>query len=109
MGEQQEEACMKHAPEGGMEALKCCFGFFPWFREYNLQRKQSMQLGSTEKEEMKQQQRMKAMRDMIRKIKAKGRLGAKNSWWVSELLAAECEKACLHSGLEDIMHKSYDS
>ena len=26
MGEQQEEACMKHALEGGMEALKCCFG-----------------------------------------------------------------------------------
>ena len=33
------------------------------------------------KEEMRQQQRMKIMTDMIRTIKSKGRMGAKNSWW----------------------------
>ena len=52
-----------------------------------------MQEGSTEEEEMKQQQRMKVMRDMTKKTKSKGRMDANNSWWVSELLAADCEKA----------------
>ena len=66
-----------------------------------------MQLGPTEKEEMKQQQRMKGMKDMTRKIKAKGRMDANNSWWVSEFLAADCEKAWVHSGWEDIMQKWY--
>ena len=46
----------------------CWARIFFWFREYHLQRKQGMQEGSTEKEEMKQQQGMKVMKDMIRKI-----------------------------------------
>ena len=64
--------------------------------EYNLQRKQSMQAGSTKEEEMKQQQSMKAMKDMKRETKAKGRVDASSGWWVCELLAADCEKAWLH-------------
>ena len=35
-------------------------------------------------------------------------MDANSSWWVSELLAADCEKACLHEGLEDTMQKWYD-
>ena len=36
---------------------------------------------------------MKVMKDMTRKIRSKGRMDANNSWSVSELLAADCEKA----------------
>ena len=57
---------------------------------------------------MKRQQTMKIMKDMIRKIRSKGRMDASNSWWVSELVAADCEKAWLHAGLEDTMQKLYD-
>ena len=39
---------------------------------------QSMQEESTEEEEMKQQQRMGIMKDLIRKIRSKGRMDAKN-------------------------------
>ena len=50
------------------------------------------------REEIKQQQRMK---DYVRydegKIKAKGRVDANNSWWVSDLLAAECQKSVASS------------
>ena len=42
---------------------------------------------------MKQQQRMVIMKDLMRKIRSKGSMDAKNRWWVSELLAADCEKA----------------
>ena len=35
-------------------------------------------------------------------------MDANTSWWVSELLAANCEKAWLHSGWEDITQKWYD-
>ena len=40
----------------------------------------------TEVEEMNQQQRMRIMADVTRNIKAKGRIEAKNGWWVSERL-----------------------
>ena len=30
-------------------------------------------------------------------------MDANNSWWVSEFLAADCEKAWLHAGWEDAM------
>ena len=36
-----------------------CARIFLWFRNYNLQRQQGMQEGSTEEDEMKQQQRKK--------------------------------------------------
>ena len=51
-----------------------------------------MHARETEEEELKQQQRLKTMTDTIRKIKAKGRVDANNSWWVSEVLAADCTK-----------------
>ena len=56
---------------------------------------------------MKQQQRMKVVKDMIRKIRAKGRKDANSSSWASEPLAVDCEKAWLHAEWEDIMQKWY--
>ena len=44
---------------------------------------------------MKRQKRMKLVKDMSKKIRSKGRMDASNSWWVSDLLAADCEKAWL--------------
>ena len=66
-----------------------------------------MQEGQTGKEEMRQQQRMKAMTDMTKKIKSKGRMDAHNSWWVSELLAADGERAWLNPKEEETMQKWY--
>ena len=57
------------------------------FREYNLQRLQSKQEELIEEEEMKQQQRMAIMKDLIQKIRSKGSMDAKNRWCVAELLA----------------------
>ena len=34
---------------------------------------------------------MKIMTGMVRKIKAQDRMDANNSWWVSKLLAADCD------------------
>ena len=62
------------------------------FREYNMQRLHSKQEELTEEEEMKQQQRMVIMKDLIRKIRSKGRMDAQNRWLVSEFLATDCEK-----------------
>ena len=60
---------------------------------------------STEEEEIKQQQRMTVMKDLTNKIRSKGRMDAKNRWWVAELLAKDCEKAWTHTGWEDTMQK----
>ena len=57
-----------------------------------------MQEESTEEEEMKQQQRMGIMKDLMRKIRSKGRMDAKNRRWVAEILATGCEKAWFHAG-----------
>ena len=46
---------------------------------------------------------MKIMRDM--KIKAKDRMDANNSWWVSELLAGDCKTALLHPEWENTMQR----
>ena len=73
-----------------------------------MQRRRSKQEESTEEEEMKQQQRMVIMKDLIRKIRSKGRTDAENRWWVSELLAADCEKAWIHTGWEDTVQKWYN-
>ena len=54
------------------------------------------------------QQRMKVMKVVTRTIRAKERLGANHSGWVSEVLAAGCEQAWLHAGWEDIKEKWYD-
>ena len=56
-----------------------------------MQRKQGMQESETQKEEMRQQQRMKVMTAMTEKIQAKGGMDANNSWWVSEFPAADCK------------------
>ena len=58
----------------------CWASIFSWFREYNLQRKQGMQKKET------RQQRMKVMKDMTGKIRAKGRwmrttVGGSASCW----------------------------
>ena len=73
-----------------------------------MQRLQSKQEELTEEEEMKQQQRMAVMKDLIKKIRSKGRMDAKNRWWVSELLAKDCEKTLIRTGWEDAMQKWYE-
>ena len=78
------------------------------FTSFGVQRLQSKQDESTEEEEMKQQQRMATVEDQIKKIRSKGRVDAENRWWVSELLAADCEKAWIHTGWEDTMQKLYE-
>ena len=52
---------------------------------------------------MKQRQRMKIMKDVTKEIRSKGRMDADSGWWVSELLAADCDKAWIHPGWEDTM------
>ena len=63
----------------------CWAKIFSLFREYNLQRLQCKQEVSTKEEEMKQQQRMMIMNDLMKKIRSKGKMDAKSRWWVSEL------------------------
>ena len=87
---------------------KCGEDYFSLFRENSLQRLQSKQEESTEEEEMKQQQRMTTMKDLIKKSRSKGRVDAESRWWVSGLLAAECEKAWTHAGWEDVVQKCYE-
>ena len=55
-----------------------------------------------------EQQRMVIVKDLIRKIRSKGRVDAKCRYWVSELLAVDCEKAWIHPGWEEPMQKWYD-
>ena len=38
---------------------------------------------------------MKIMAGIMKKIMANGTMDAKKSWWVSELLAADCKEACI--------------
>ena len=51
---------------------------------------------------------MVIMKDLIRKVRSKGRVDAKSRYWVSELLAVDCEKAWIHPGWEEPMQKWYD-
>ena len=62
-------------------------------REYDLRRLQSKQEESTEEEEMKQQQRMAIMKDLIKKIRSKGR-------WMPRT-----DGGWTHTGWADTMHK----
>ena len=39
---------------------------------------------------MKQQQRMKIVKDLTKKIRSKGNIDAKNRRWVAEMLAKDC-------------------
>ena len=50
---------------------------------------------------------MVIMKDLIKKLGSRGRMDAENRWWVSELLAADCEKALIHTGCEDTLQKWY--
>ena len=52
----------------------CLARIFSWFREYRLQRNKSMKVGETD-EGIEQQQSVKFMEDMMRKIKDKGQNG----------------------------------
>ena len=70
-----------------------------------MQRLQCKQEESTEEEEMKQQQKMLFMRDMTKKIRSNGRMDVKSRWWVSELLATDCEKAWTHTGWGDTVQR----
>ena len=65
---------------------------FSWLRYYSLQLSTSMQAGEAEEDGIKQQQRMNIMTDTVRKIKAKGRMDANNSWCTSDLLCVDCKK-----------------
>ena len=58
-----------------------------------------MQESQTEKEEMRQQQMIKIMTDMIRTIKSKGRMDAKNRWWSAIVTGQEVETRALHPRL----------
>ena len=42
---------------------------------------------------------------VIKKIKSKGRMDARNRWWVTEIFATDCAKAWIHSQWEDTMQK----
>ena len=86
----------------------CWARIFALFREYNLQRLQGKQDELTEGEEMKQQQRMKITKGLTNKIRSRGRMDAENRWWVTELLAAGCEKAWIHPGWEDTIQEWYE-
>ena len=57
---------------------------------------------------MKQQQRMAITKDLIKKIRSKGRMDAQNRWWVAELLSKDCEKAWTHTGWDDTIQKWYE-
>ena len=50
---------------------------------------------------------MKIMKEMVKKIRARGRMDAENRWWVAELLAVDCETAWLHPAEEETMPKWY--
>ena len=41
------------------------------------------------------------MKDLIKNIRSKGRMDAKNSLWVAELLGKDCEKAWTHTVLKE--------
>ena len=51
---------------------------------------------------------MKAMKDMMKTIRSRGKMDAENRWWVSELLAADFQKAWIHTGWEDTVQKWYN-
>ena len=60
-----------------------------------------MQEELDEVEESKQQKRLKITKDLTKKIRSEDRMDAESRWSVTELLAAECEKAWVRPGWED--------
>ena len=73
-----------------------------------MQRLQSKQEESTEEEEVKQQQRVAIVEGLTKKIRSRGRMDAKNRWWVADLLSKDCEKAWTHTGWDDTMQTWYE-
>ena len=74
------EKAKKGACKGGREPFK-------WRRsECSFQRNKSMQAGRTEEEGSPRE------RQSMRKMRATGRMDAHYSWWVSDLLAADCKQ-----------------
>ena len=78
------------------------------FREHNLQRLQGKQEELTEEEEMKQQQRMVVMKDLIRKIRSKGKWTLRIDGGFLSLWRQIVKKAWMHTGWEDTMQKWYN-
>ena len=54
---------------------------------------------------MKQQQRMKIVKGLTKKIRSEGRMDAKSRWWATEVLAADCEKEWIHQDGKTPMQK----
>ena len=100
-------ACEKQEVQNTKWREDCWARIFALFRDYNLQRRQSMHEDFTEEEEMRRQHRMKIKKDLTKKIRSKVGMDAENRWWVAELLATDCEKAWLDPGEEETMRKSY--
>ena len=86
----------------------CWARFFSFLREYNLQRLQSKQEESTERGGD-----VAAAKDVyheishIKKIRSKERKDAKNRWFVSDLLAEDCEKSMDTHRMGRCMHTWY--
>ena len=70
----------------------CWVRIFSLIRECGMHRVQS----KLEESAMKQQQRMNIMKDLTKKTWSEGRTYAESRLCVSELLAADCEKAWIH-------------
>ena len=54
---------------------------------------------------MKQQDRMEALKMMMKRTISAGRMDAHSSWWVSELPAIDCAKVWLKLEGEELMNK----
>ena len=67
------------------------------------EREHALRAGTTVEERLKQQERMRVMRGIIKRRKKVGRMDAPNNRWITELLAADCERMWLDSeGKEDM-------
>ena len=84
--------CGKAGSTGYESGEDCRARIFALFREYNLQRRQSMHEDSTDQEEMRRQQRMKVMKDMTKKLRSKRRMDAGKRWWVAERKRGSIQK-----------------
>ena len=60
---------------------------------------------TTEEEEMRRQQRMTVMKDTTKNTRSKRRMDTENRWLVTELLAADYEKAWPNPGKEHTIQK----
>ena len=75
---------------------ECWARIFSLFREHNLQCLQKQAGGVNGRRRDEAAAKMKIVKDLTKKIRSKGRMDAEIIWCVSELLAADCEKALIH-------------